>query len=534
MAKHARGADDMTDWASARSFIGLKFRILARTPQARAGLVLGGLFGGFLTLVASIGIWALRNSDNAELALAIALSALSAGWFLGPLVLGGGEVILDVRRFGPLPLCRSTLAAGTFLASFVGIPALATTVIALATVTHADSFLGGVVVVASAVAFVTTTILASRVVISFVSLMFGSRFRAAATAVTVLVAVSMGAASQSFVLLSEWLTIGRLERIRLIVRWLPTSWPAEALALAANDQLAMALVFLAASAVLIITLAVAWGRLLARHMDGEGAQDLTRRKGPLVPAWMDAVVSRRTAAAWARANRSMRRDPREWAETAAFIPLVVAFSVPAVTVIQSATPNLMLVSYLAASSSVAIITSNLFGSDGPSFVAEAFPGDCFRSVLVGKTLPRLVIVLVLVVTGTLVLASMSGGWSMLPVALVLIAQSALVAATAGIFISLRSPIPMPDRVGSLSGGSNAGCVASLLRVITLAAINLATTIWAAPALIFALLDRPLMALVPGLFLLAAAVWWFRWTTEIEGQRMANRVPELLDALSLGS
>lgn len=523
----------MIEWASARSFIGLKFRTIGRTPQALIGLVLGLLLGAGLAALASFGIWALRDHRHGELSLALGLSGLSAMWFLGPLVLGGGEVILDVRRFGPLPLSRSTIAAGMLLASFVGVPALVTLVIAGSTVTHADSYLAAVLMAVAAAVFVVCAILASRVVVGFMTLLFGTRFRAAATAVTMLVAISLGSASQTLVYLGDWLTVRDMETLRSFTRWLPTSWPAEALALAAGGRIAPALVFLTASVALAAALASIWGRLLMRHMDGEGAEDPTRRRGPLVPTWMDTLVGPRTAAAWARANRSIRRDPREWAETAAFLPLVLAFSLPAITVVESASPNLMLVSYLAVSSSVAIITSNLFGSDGPTFVADAFPGDGFRSVLIGKTLPRVASVVVLISLGTMALARFTDGWALLPVSLLLVVQCALVAATAGIFVSLRSPIPLPDRVGSLAG-NNAGCLASLIRVVTLFAINIATTAWAAPTLAVALLGRPLMAVIPGVAFLAAAVWWFRWIAEVEGQRLANRVPEMLAALSLRS
>ncbi len=523
----------MINWAAARSFVALKFRTMTRTPQAMIGLILGLILGCVFGALATFALWTLRGHEHAELTLALALSGLAALWFLGPLVLGGGEIILDVRRFGPLPLSRSTIAAGLLLASFIGVPTLVTVVIVGASLTHASSAPTGAVMVAAAVVFVVSVVMASRVAVAFMTLLFGTRFRAAATAITMLVAISLGAASQSLVYIGERVSIEDLRTARNIVRWLPTSWAAEALALASSGRLLVACGFLVAATAFVAVVGRVWSRLLARHIEGEGAEDPTRRHGPLVPSWMDRLVDRRTAAAWARANRSIRRDPREWAETAAFIPLVLAFSLPAVTVIRSASPNLMLVSYLAVSSSVAITTSNIFGSDGPTFVADAFPGDGFRSVLIGKTIPRMTAVMVLVALGTIALARLTGGWTMLPVSLVLIVQSGLVATTAGIFVSLRSPIPLPDRVGSLAG-NNAGCLASLIRVVTLFAINIATTAWAAPTLAFALLGRPLIALIPGVALLAASVWWYLWIVEVEGRRTANRVPELLASLSLRS
>ncbi len=523
----------MIDWASARSFVALKFRTITRTPQALIGLILGLGLGSGMAALSAFGVWALRGTEHAELALALTLSGLAALWLLGPLVLGGGEIILDVRRFGPLPLNRSTIAAGMLLASLIGVPALVTVVAVGATVTHASSVASAIFMVVAIAVFIASAIMASRVIVSFMTLVFGTRFRAAATAVTMLVAISLGAASQSLVYIGQLLSLEDLRTIRSVSRWLPTSWAAESLALASDDSLSAAAGFLVAAVGFTVVLGVTWSRLLARHLEGEGTEDPTKRRGPLVPRWMDRLVDQRTAAAWARANRSIRRDPREWAETAAFIPLVLAFSLPALTIIQSASPTLMLVSYLAVSSSVAITTSNIFGSDGPTFVADAFPGDGFRAVLIGKTIPRMAAVMGLVALGTVALARFTGGWSLLPVSLILIVQSGLVAATAGIFVSLRSPIPLPDRVGSLAG-NNAGCVASVIRVITLFSINIATTAWAAPTLAFALLGRPLLALVPGLTLLVAAVWWYRWVTEVEGQRTANRVPELVAALSLRS
>ncbi len=523
----------MIDWASARSFIPLKFRTITRTPQALIGLILGLLLGGGMAALGAFALWALRGTEHAELTLALSLGGLAALWLLGPLVLGGGEIILDIRRFGPLPLGRSTIGAGLLLASFVGVPAMVTLIAVGASVTHAASAPVAAFMAVAGLVFVVSVIVASRVVVSFMTLVFGTRFRAAATAVTMLVAISLGAASQSLVYIGQLVSLDDLRALRSIARWLPTSWAAESLALASADRLLPAVAFLAGAVVFVGALFVVWGRLLARHLEGGGAADPTKRRGPLVSPWMDRLVDRRTAAAWARGNRSIRRDPREWAETAAFIPLVLAFSLPALTVIRSASPRLMLVSYLAVSSSVAITTSNIFGSDGPTVVADAFPGDGFKSVLIGKTIPRMVAVMLLVALGTVALAVFTDGWLLLPVSLALITQSGLVAATAGIFVSLRSPIPLPDRVGSLAG-NNAGCVASLVRVVTLFSINIATTAWAAPTLTVALLGRPLLALVPGVAMLAAAVWWYRWVAEVEGRRTANRVPELLAALSLRS
>jgi len=131
----------MIDWAIARSFIGLKFRTIRRTPQALIGLALGLLVGGGLSALAVTGILALRSHRYAELALALGLSAVAALWVLGPLVLGGGEVIIDVRRFSLYPINRLTLVAGMLLASFVGVPALATAVVVGATISHAPSML---------------------------------------------------------------------------------------------------------------------------------------------------------------------------------------------------------------------------------------------------------------------------------------------------------------------------------------------------------------------------------------------------------
>ena len=68
----------------------------------------------------------LGEQRAAEVALPLAGGFLVLGWLFLPLVFFGVDESLDPARFALLPLSRRTLIRGLFVASLVGVPAVAT------------------------------------------------------------------------------------------------------------------------------------------------------------------------------------------------------------------------------------------------------------------------------------------------------------------------------------------------------------------------------------------------------------------------
>jgi hypothetical protein len=271
--------------------------------------------------------------------------------------------------------------------------------------------------------------------------------------------------------------------------------------------------------------------VLRRLLDGQVAQIKDSQKTkPLVPQWMDRIVDRQTAAVWAKSARSIRRDAREWTEIAAFLPLILAFALPTITQLQEREPRMVLLPFLAAVSGATMVSTNLFGADGPRFTADAIPGEDFRPVLIGKLMPRLLLVAAVVVAGTLVLAWVMNGWAYVPVTLLLVVQSMLLGAGAGIFVSIRSPIALPEKLGGFNA-SNTGCIAPLFQLGALAVADVIAIIAATPALAIALVYDPWLAVLATLPTVPAVMWLIHRRVDDESRRARERIPDMVAALT---
>ncbi len=509
---------------------GLKFRLIRHTPQVIVGMLLGLFLGGGLAIGAISAVIRLDGHEMRGPLLMIGGSALLGLWLLAPLVMGGGELILDLKSLALYPLNTSTLVAGLLLAAAVGIPAMMTLVVSLSLLSHATGWLDGVLLAAGAVQLTATAVMAGRFTVAVVGLLASSRFRSIAGAVTVLAAITLGISSQLIALTIDDIDLGWTATARRVVRLLPIGWTPESIANASTGNLRPALFFLVLGATVPLILLVLWRATLDRVLDGKEAQTRAKQAKPLVAPLMDRIVDRRTAAVWAKSARAIRRDVREWTEIAAFLPLILAFALPTITEIQARNPRLVLVPFLAAVSGATMTSTNLFGGDGPRFTADAIPGDDFRPILLGKLLPRVILVAIIVVTGAIVLAWVMDGWQYLPVSLLLIAQSLMMGAAAGIFVTIRSPIPLPDKIGGFNA-TNAGCIAPLFQLTALAVADLVAVFAALPAIIVALVYDPYWAMVCPVVTLPLSWWLVKRRLATEAVRAQHRIPRLTAALT---
>lgn len=518
------------DWPVAVSMAGLKFRLIRHSPQALIGMVLGSALGGLLGFGAVSGVLALRGYEGRGTVLAVAGTTALIMWLIGPIVLGGGELILDLKVLALYPFDLRTLLGGLLLAAFVGVPFVVTATVALSTVTHGQDLLAAAVLAWAGLQLAVTAVVAGRVSVGLVGLLTTSRFRSIAGAITVLFAISLGVIAQAAPFAARLFTIERLESARSVVRWLPIGWTPEAAAQASLGNLAPAVGFALLGLTVPAGLLLVWRWIVIRLLAGRGAQTKPRPARPLVGPMADRFLSPTTAAAWAKSVRAVRRDPREWTEIAAFLPLVLAFTLPNLIELRDGDPRLVLASFVAAASGATMVSTNLFGADGPRFTADAIPGTDMWSVLVGKLLARLPLVGVVVIVGTTVLAWLLDGWRYLPVSLVLQIQSLLIGAVAGIFVTIRAPVPLPDKVGGLNT-SNAGCVTPLFQIGALAVADIMSMVAAAPAIVFALFFSPWLGTVAAIVTLPVCWWVLRARLRYEADGIQQRIPELVTALT---
>lgn len=99
-----------------------------RSPWQLVGVIIGGLYGLGLIAMLVVGLVFLADNEPAVIMmyLVLAVSAITLGWTLIPLVAFGVDLTLDPARFTTFTISRPQLAAGLLLSGFIGIPGLLT------------------------------------------------------------------------------------------------------------------------------------------------------------------------------------------------------------------------------------------------------------------------------------------------------------------------------------------------------------------------------------------------------------------------
>ena len=148
-----------------RIVVRMKLRLGFRTSttQERIFTTLLMLVGAGGMVAGIVGIWSQFGEPDRGTRAMLALAAVSLGWLFVTIVFGGGEGTLDPARFAPFPITDRQLVAALFVAAFLGAPAAATAIVTLATASYANSLLGAVVMVCSAVIVTVTAVLSGRV-----------------------------------------------------------------------------------------------------------------------------------------------------------------------------------------------------------------------------------------------------------------------------------------------------------------------------------------------------------------------------------
>lgn len=518
------------DWPVARSVVGLKLRLIRHTPQTLVGILLGLTLGGVLTTAAIAGVVAMRDYEGRAGLLTVFGAVGLLAWLMGPIVLGGGEVILDLRSLAVYPLSLPTLLSGLLLAAFVGVPFLMTTLLALSPVSHARGPASVVILVWTGLQFALTAVLTGRLAVGLVGLLSLSRFRSVAGLITVLFAVVLGGAAQVIPFLGNVFTNERMQALRQVVRLLPIGWTPEAIGQASVGNLGTALGFALAGMSVPVALIMGWRVVVVRLLAGHGAQTESPELRPLVGPALDRFVSPTTAAVLAKSLRALRRDPREWTEVAALLPLILAFTLPNLAQLRDGDPRLVLAVFVAAASGATMVSTNLFGADGMRFTTDAIPGTDMRAVLIGKLGARILPVALIVTAGSLALAWLVQGWRYLPAASLLAVQSMMVGAMSGTAVSIRVPVPMPEKIGSFNAGS-AGCITPLFQVAALAVADVLALVAAAAPVVVALFIGPLVATAAAVVTLVVCTLLTRHRIKKEAEYLRNHIPEMVSALS---
>lgn len=522
------------------TFIGLKLRLLAnafRSSSARAVVSVVGLALGLGAMVFGVSLTVLLRTAEpaaARTLLVVGGSLLVFAWAVLPIIMFGVDETIDPGRFALLPIRRRTLLAGMLAAGFTGVPALATTVVALSTVM---AWLRGVLPVlfalAGAVLAAITCVVASRAGTTALSGALRSRrVQDVLSVVMVLLVSSVGLIQLGAVQLATATPAAVGGRIVDVLAWTPLGapWAAPYDVVAGTPLLGIGRLAIAGATLLLLL--AGWSVALRRSLEGGQAATAGRSAGA---AWLTPELLARllpSGAAGAVAARTLRyqwRDPRQRRNLLAIpVILVVILVAPR---IAGAPPQFALLAAPAIGVIVGLTMLNHTAFDGTALwthLAAALPGYADRH---GRGLGTLVwsvpLVTAAAVAGALVArrpelvpATMGSGLTVLLVGLA-------VAAVTNVTVPFPAPPPGANPFTTPSGGN----------VITMGQQLVASTVVA-------------LAAGPAMALLALAVWWnaaaglfllavgpaygwllLRGGNRIGGRRLDERGPEIMTRIA---
>jgi ABC-2 type transport system permease protein len=273
----------------------LKLALLAnslrRSVWRTVGLVVGLVYGVGAVVAVLVGLFALRFTSpelTADVTV-LTFSALTVGWLLMSLLVFGVDETVDPARFALFPVRAGDLLPGLFAAALLGVPGVATLLVAAGLViTWARTV---PLTVAAAIAFplgVATCVLLARVATSALAAVLASRrFRDLVLVGFALFGVVVGLGGN---LLG---TFGASDPSRLrqalavlaqVASWSPFGWAWAVPADIARDRWLVAGAHLPLAGGLAAALWRAWGHFLAARLtspieSGAGAAKLPIRPG---------------------------------------------------------------------------------------------------------------------------------------------------------------------------------------------------------------------------------------------------------------
>lgn len=522
-----------------RTFLRLKLRLLANgiaRSRAKAALIAGIIFCLFVLSVVYTGHFALRVVDPAwiEPVVISAFAVLIMVWAVAPLLVGMTDGTIDPSRLVHLPLPRRKLVSGLLASTLIGIVPIAvaiglvgfllvSTSIVSALITLVAAFLA--LLLGSAVAQVGST--------SMSGLLQGRRTKDIAGAVLGVMAIGGGIFAQFGLQLLTKVELHQLQSFARIVKWTPGGWLGQAVVFGRDGRTAWALLALLAGLAFVVVACAIWSKLLGRLMttsESRAAGDANT--GTLLSRgvrWFPGL-SGPVRAATARSLKSIRRDPRAWANIAGQLPLLLIVGFPVAALANSDQSQAVL---FAGSVGLyaGMLNSNLFGYDGRSLWLDLVSSPNMKSVLWGKTLAHALIIgplLLLIVVG---LAAYTGGWRYV-IAAIGIAAVAFGSVTSTLATgSVRYGMPMPENVNPFAGsGTGQGMSQGLMLMIALVVGLLIAAIPSAIVIGLSLLRWWLGALVAPLAVVFGILIWQRGINRATALIRDNS-PEFLERLT---
>lgn len=436
------------------TLVRLKVRLLLNGYRNRQALWAIGFFAFFgilmlIGLLASAFVFR-RQPELAEPWLIIIFSVALVLWVVVPLMVGMTDGAIDPARLAHLPVGGPRFVAGLMAASAVGlVPLFFLTGMLLLTIgsrTPAEFVFAVVAAFSVLIMCVVTAQVGSN---SMSGMLRGRKTRDIAAALLAVVAMSAGLFFQFGMRIVSESTLAQQMSVARVLRFTPGGWIGQAVAWSRSGDWGLAMIGLLAGWGFIAVMGWVWWRLLQRLLTtseqiGGAASDTSA----FIASWLRWLPGGEPVhAATARALRSIRRDPREWANIASQLPLLLIVGFP---VAQIDSEQVVMFSG-AAGVYGGMLNANLFGMDGRAIWMDQLSAVRISSVIWGKTLAHAFVVVPLLTMTVVGLAIWKDGWeyAVQGIALAIAAFGAISGAVS--VASVRYALPLPEGVNPFAG-----------------------------------------------------------------------------------
>jgi ABC-2 type transport system permease protein len=434
----------------------LRYRLLGNTLGRSPWQLVGFIFGMFgalwlLGIVVS-GLVALSILGDLATARAVAVvggSALVLGWVLGPLLIAGTDAMVDAGRLAPFPLTRNQLMVALTGVGLTGIPGIATSVAAVATIVLWMRWpVAAVSALPAVVIGVLTCVVASRLVTT-VSTGFSGRRRGREIVGTLMLGllIMLGPIMTGIfgMLDAAGDLSAQVERAGAILGWTPigAAWAVPGDVAAGSWLPALCKLAIATATLALLWAAWTWAM---QASTGRRATRVARVAKQGVLGLFGAMPTGAIGATWARSLTSWLRDPR-YLRQLIFIPLfpvLFAFAGGVHGWLFSA--SALMVALILAVTGYADVSY-----DGTAFAAVLSSGASGRADRWGRVLGAASVGMPAVIAVAIVVAAIAGTWdSLVPVlggalGLLLVGYGASAVASALVVVPVPAPGDSPFR-----------------------------------------------------------------------------------------
>lgn len=400
--------------------LGLKLRMTAnmfrRTPWQLFGLVVGVVYGAFLTVLVFGSLVAARSASDVELVRSIVLiggAAAVVGFIVLP-VLFGSDDRMDPRRFALFGISNGRLAASLAVVAVVGIPSLIVAVCSIATIVTWSRNPGSTIVaIMCAGVAVATCAMIARVMTSVAALLFTSgRARGVGSVVAVLIIVAVvpiallltGVDLSSSGLLS-------LHRIADWLSWTPLGAVWAAPADAALGQWGASVLKLLIAVAFVGVLWIVWRALVAVLLVSTDRQMKAQQYVGL--GWFGALPHTPSGAIAARSLTYFARDRRYWVSLL-IIPVVPFVAVSALMVAGVPGQIAALFALPLVCLFLGWAIHNDVAYDSTAVWLHVVSGTHGLADRIGRLLPILLIGILTIAVGSVLTVFCYGNWDVMP------------------------------------------------------------------------------------------------------------------------